>query len=158
MNTPYNTIHHFNMCRNSNPALLETNMSWWTSKSSWTLYGLAHWGKETVLGQAMTPDTIHWWTVKILQSVDAFWLSWGLWSVVVISRMGSTALSTGRTSPGTAAPQGLWKHTSVPQAQGSPCSAPRGKPQWNSHSSKESLPYGLYSYVQCDHLHCFLPY
>lgn len=149
------TIHHF-MCRNSNPALLGTNMFSWTPKSLWTLYGLAHWGKEKVLGQAMTPDTIHWWTVKILQLVDAFWLFSGLCSVVVISRVGSTARSTGRTSPGTAAPQGLWKHTRVPQAQESLFSQPRGKPQWNSHFSEESLTYGLYSHVPCNHLHCFL--
>lgn len=97
-----------------------------------------HWGKEAVLGQGMTPDTIHWWTVKILQLIDAFWLSWGPWPVAVICRMGSTALSPGRISPGTAAPQGPWKQTVCLRHKGVPTQNPEeshsGIPTLKNHS------------------------
>lgn len=65
---------------NYNAALVEMKMFLWTSKSSRILQGLACWGKGMVSGQATNPDTIYWWTVKILQFINAFWLPWSFWS------------------------------------------------------------------------------
>lgn len=157
--TGEHTIQHNppfqHMCRNSNPDLLETNMLLWTSKSSWTLYRLAHWGKETVWGRQ--------WHNSVMDSKDPA-VGWCILTVLRAVISGSDQqnwqyspihredLSWHCSSPGPLKPSQC-----ASGMRDSPLE-PRGEPQWNSHFPEESLPYGLYSDIWRDHLTCFLSY